>query len=167
MPWVIGSVDLGDDVLEVGAGPGLSTELLRARAARLTAVEPDGEMAAGLSSRLSGTDVEIVHADLTALPFKNCRFTGAASFSALHHVPTVEMQDQVLGEIARVLQPGSAFAAYDGIANERAAVLHADLIYNPVDPSTIEARLLAAGFASVELQSVAGLRWTAIAHTAP
>jgi ubiquinone/menaquinone biosynthesis C-methylase UbiE len=167
MPWVIGSVDLGDDVLEVGPGPGLSTELLRARAARLTAVELDGEMAVGLFSRLSGTNVEIVQAEVTGLPFKDCRFTGAASFSTLHHVPTLEMQDQLLGEIARVLQPGSVFAAYDGIANQGAADLHADLTYNPVDPSTIEARLLGAGFASVEVHTVAGLRWAAIAHTAP
>lgn len=167
MPWVIGTVDLGDDVLEVGPGPGLSTDLLRVRVATLTAVEPDGELAAGLSSRLSGTNVETVHAELTALPFEDCRFTGAVSFSTLHHVPTLEMQDQLLSEVARVIQPGSVFAAYDGIANQKVANLHGDLTYNPVDPSTIEARLLGAGFASVELHTVEGLRWTAIARTAP
>ena len=32
LPWVLGSSDLGDDCLEVGPGPGVTTDLLRARA---------------------------------------------------------------------------------------------------------------------------------------
>ena len=34
LPWLVGVADLGDDVLEVGPGPGLTTDLLRARADR-------------------------------------------------------------------------------------------------------------------------------------
>ena len=79
LPWVIDTVDLGQDVLEVGPGPGLSTDLLRDRVAALTAVEFDKELAAGLSSRLAGTNVEVVHADPPSLPFADGRFTGAAS----------------------------------------------------------------------------------------
>jgi SAM-dependent methyltransferase len=165
MPLVIGSVDLGDDVLEVGPGPGLSTDLLRTRVVALTAVELDGEMAANLSSRLTGTNVEVVHADATDLPFDDRRFTGVASFSFLHHVPTAELQDQLFGEVARVLRPGGVFAAYDGMASRQIADLHAGLPYNPVDPNTVESRLLGAGFASAELRTV-DLGWAAIARTA-
>jgi hypothetical protein len=39
IPWVLEAVDLGDDVLEVGPGPGLTTDVLRTKVTRLTAVE--------------------------------------------------------------------------------------------------------------------------------
>jgi len=29
LPWIEGAGDLGDDVLEIGPGPGLTTDLLR------------------------------------------------------------------------------------------------------------------------------------------
>jgi len=51
LPWVLGedrrSGDhvLGDDVLEIGAGPGLVTDLLVERAPRVTAIEIDPELA--------------------------------------------------------------------------------------------------------------------------
>jgi hypothetical protein len=45
LPWVLGSSDLGDDCLEVGPGPGVTTDLLRGRAVRLTAVELDPALA--------------------------------------------------------------------------------------------------------------------------
>ena len=44
LPWALEGVDLGDDVLEVGPGPGVTTDLLRGRTPRLTALE--GEAAA-------------------------------------------------------------------------------------------------------------------------
>lgn len=34
IPWVLEVADLGDDVLEVGPGPGLTTDVLRTRTAR-------------------------------------------------------------------------------------------------------------------------------------
>ena len=36
IPWALDGVDLGDDVLEIGPGPGLATDLLRTRTQRLT-----------------------------------------------------------------------------------------------------------------------------------
>ena len=44
IPWVLESVELGDDVIEVGPGPGLTTEVLRSQVQRLTAVELDDDM---------------------------------------------------------------------------------------------------------------------------
>ncbi len=162
MPWVIGTVDLGQDVLEVGPGPGLTTDLLRDRVAALTAVEFDNELAADLSSRMGGTNVEVVRADVPSLPFADRRFSGAASFAMIHHVPT-SSQDQLFAEVARVLQLGGVFAIFDGMANPGTATLHEDDIYDPVDPSTLESRLLGAGFASVELQTI-HLGWAAKAR---
>ena len=41
VPWVLAGTELGDDVLEVGPGPGLTSDLLRAKVLRLTAIEAD------------------------------------------------------------------------------------------------------------------------------
>ena len=89
-PYALGDVELGADVLEVGPGPGTTTDLLRGRLARLTAVEIDAGLAAALAERLAGTNVEVVQADATAMPFPDGRFSSAVSFTMLHHVPTAE-----------------------------------------------------------------------------
>ncbi|HWE69474.1 MAG TPA: methyltransferase domain-containing protein, partial [Acidimicrobiales bacterium] len=130
--------------------------------AALTAVEFDEELAADLSSRLTGTNVEVVHADASSLPFEDRRFSGAASIAMIHHVPT-SSQDELFAELARVLQPGGVFAIFDGMANPGLAMLHQGDIYNPVDLSTVESRLMRAGFASVERQTM-HLAWAAKAR---
>ena len=48
LPWVLGDSALGDDVLEIGAGPGLVTDLLLQLAPRMTAVEIDDGLAGQL-----------------------------------------------------------------------------------------------------------------------
>ena len=143
---------LGDDVLEVGPGPGMTTDLLSPELAKLTAVEIDGSLAEELASRYVGSNVEAVHADAMALPFDDHRFTGAVSFTMLHHIPTAELQDQLFAEVARVLRPGGLFVASDSVASDELAALHDDDIYNPIDPTGVEARLTAAGFGAVEVR---------------
>jgi SAM-dependent methyltransferase len=153
MPWALGEVSLGDDVLEVGPGPGMTTDALRLSVAQLTAVELDEGLAAQLRSRLAGTNVEVVQADATDMPFETDRFTGAVSFTMLHHVPSVALQDQLFAEVARVLRSGGVFVASDSIASEDLAAFHDDDVYNPIDPDTLDARFTAAGFASVEVRA--------------
>ena len=98
LPWALGKRQLGDDVLEVGPGPGQTTDVLRTRTARLTAVEVDESLASKLAARLAPhSNVEVVHADGTALPFADGRFSAATSFTMLHHVPSVALQDRLLG----------------------------------------------------------------------
>lgn len=152
VPYALADARLGDDVLEVGPGPGLTTELLREGLAHLTAVEIDDDLAAALAERLAGTNVEVVHADATDLPFDDGRFSGAVSFTMLHHVPTDELQDRLFAEVARVLRPGAVFVASDGVAGPEFADLHVDDIYNPVDPTTVGDRLRAAGFADADVR---------------
>ena len=60
LPWVLDGYQLGDDLLEVGPGPGLTTEILRRKAARVTAVELDLALAGQLASRLAGRNVAVV-----------------------------------------------------------------------------------------------------------
>ena len=156
LPFAFGPVGpdaLGADVLEVGPGPGMTTDLLRARLPRLTSIELDPDLASALRTRLAGSNVEVIEGDGTAMPFDDRRFSGVVMFTMMHHVPTVELQDAMLGEIARVLAPGGLFVASDGVARDELAALHEDDVYNPVDPTTLEARLTTAGFRDIEIET--------------
>lgn len=153
MPGALAGARLGDDVLEVGPGPGMTTDLLRADLPHLTAVEVKAELARDLAERMAGTNVAVVHADATALPFEADRFTGAVSFTMLHHVPTAELQDRLFAEVARVVRPGGLFVACDSVASDDLAAFHHDDVYNPVEPGGVGDRLRAAGFADVKVQA--------------
>ena len=154
LPWALGDTDLGDDVLEVGPGYGACTDVLSQAVPKLTSVEIDAELAAMLRDRFADVPtVEIVNADATTLGYTDGRFTGAACFTMLHHVPTGELQDRLFGEIARVLQPGAALVASDSLGSDELAAHHTDDTYNPVDPASLPARLAAAGFIDVDVRT--------------
>jgi SAM-dependent methyltransferase len=152
LPWALAGQDLGDDVLEVGPGPGMTTDVLRRTAARLTAVEVDADLAAALAQRLVGSNVDVVHADGAALPFEDGRFTGATSFTMLHHVPSAAQQDRLLAELRRVLRPGGLLIGVDSIDGPEWRELHTGDTCVPVDPARLADRLRDAGFVDVEVQ---------------
>jgi SAM-dependent methyltransferase len=152
MPDALRNADLGEDLIEIGPGPGFTTDVLRTLATHVTVVEVDPALADPLKLRLAGTNVEVVCGDAVALDFPDGRFTGAASFHMLHHIPTVDDQDRVFAELARVVKKGGAFVAADGVFSEGSRTFHAGDTYNPVDPDTLFQRLSAVGFTSIELQ---------------
>ncbi|MFL5245263.1 MAG: class I SAM-dependent methyltransferase [Gemmataceae bacterium] len=149
LPWALQGVELGDDVLEVGPGPGVTTDLLCGLVRRLTALEVDAAAASALQQRLDGSGVRVVHGDGAAMPFPDGSFSGVAAFTMLHHVPTVALQDRLLAEARRVLRPGGVFAGFDAVGSLAFRLIHLGDAYNPVDPDTFGARLEAAGFAEV------------------
>lgn len=164
LPWALGEIDLGDDVLEVGPGYGATTDVLSQSVARLTSVEIDDDLAAMLGDRFADVPtVEIVHGDATALPYHDERFSGAACFTMLHHVPTAELQDRLFAEVARVLRPGAALVASDSLGSDELAVAHEGDTYNPVDPNTLADRLAAAGFGEVRVKTTE-FGWAAVAR---
>ena len=163
LPAALAGVTLGDDALEIGPGPGFTTDILHTKTAHLTAVELDEGLAAGLAERMAGTNVKVVVGDATALDFEAERFTGAASFHMLHHIAPAEAQDRVFAELARVLVPGATLVAADGVHSEGSAAFHEDDTYNPIEPSELEPRLRAAGFGSVRVRTY-DLGWVCTAR---
>lgn len=153
IPWILEGAELGDDVLEVGPGPGRTTDVLQDMAPRLTAVELDPLFARPLAARFAGTHVEVIEADATALPLPSGRFSAALCFTMLHHVPGIELQDRLLAELARVLRPGGILAGTDSLDSEPFRELHDDDICVPLDTATLPARLTAAGFDSVQVDT--------------
>lgn len=148
LPWVEACGDLGDDVLEIGPGPGLTTDLLRARVARLTAVEVDADLAGRLRERLGGTNVEVVLADATEADLDAGRFSAATCFSMLHHMPSPGHQDRLFAAVHRALRPGGVFVGVDSRDLDLIRDAHVDDTFVPVDPDTLPARLASAGFDS-------------------
>src|SRR3954452_23604932 len=104
LPWALQEVDLGDDVLEIGPGPGVTTDLLRGRVRRLTAVEVDAVAVAALQKRLDGSGVRVVHGDGAIMPFADSSFSGVVALTMLHHVTSATAQDHLLAEARRVLR---------------------------------------------------------------
>ena len=163
LPVALRDVELGDAAIEIGPGPGFTTDILRTKTAHLTAVELDEDLAASLARRMAGSNVDVVVGDATALDFASGRFTGAASFHMLHHIAPAEAQDRALAELARVLAPGGTLVAADGVYSEGSALFHEDDTYNPIDPGDLEPRLAAAGFGSVVVRTY-DLGWVCTAR---
>jgi ubiquinone/menaquinone biosynthesis C-methylase UbiE len=152
LPWAIGDTDLGPHVLEIGPGPGLTTDLLRTSVPRLTALEIDATLAGLLSSRLKGSNVQVIEGDAVEIPFGDSEFSGAVSFTMLHHVPSQELQNKVLAEVLRVLKPGGFFVGSDSLQSWFIRIIHIGDTLVPVNPDTFGARLESAGFEVLEVQ---------------
>jgi SAM-dependent methyltransferase len=153
LPWTLEDVRLGDNVLEVGPGPGVTTDLIRARVAHLTCVEIDRAMAAALARRTAGSNVTVLCEDATAMSLPPATFDAAVSFTMLHHVQSPVLQDRLLSEVARVLRPGGVFAGSDSVYSRFLRVLHIFDTMVLVDPQTFPARLEAAGFVDVRVDT--------------
>ena len=166
LPWIDAAGDLGDDVLEIGPGPGLTTDLLRVRVPRVTAVELDDDLAAKLTTRLAGMNVDVVHSDATKSGLASDRFSTATCFSMLHHMPEPQLQDALFAEVHRMLRPGGRFVGTDAVDSDMIRSFHEDDIFVPADPATLGARLQAAGFADADVTSTEyELRWQATKAT--
>ncbi|MEN3273443.1 MAG: hypothetical protein V7636_2204 [Actinomycetota bacterium] len=163
VPSAIGDVVLGDDVLEIGPGYGAATDVVSELVPQLTAVEIDKELVDLLVERFGNqSHVHVLQGDATALDLADDRFTGAICFTMLHHVPSIELQDKLFGEVHRVLRSGAALVASDNLANDDLEKGHAGDTYNPVDPTTLTTRLEAAGFHDVRV-TTNPYAWQAVA----
>ena len=152
VPWALSTAKLGDRVLELGPGPGLTTDLLRQRVDNLTAIELDPILAESLKARLSGSNVRIVVGDATEMPFPDEQFSAVVSFTMLHHVSSPALQDRLFAQVWRVLEPGGVFVGSDSRQSWQMRMIHIGDKLVPVDPDTVSARLELAGFEVLEIE---------------
>jgi ubiquinone/menaquinone biosynthesis C-methylase UbiE len=166
-PWALEGVSLGEDLLELGPGPGLTTDLLQRRAGSLTAVELDFGFASRLDTRFRNTSVRVIQGDATELPFAESTFTSAASFTMLHHLPRPALQDRMFREVYRVLRPGGTFVGTDGLNSRAMRLLHLADTLTPIDPVALPARLEETGFQDIAVDIRHGMfRFRAVAGKA-
>jgi SAM-dependent methyltransferase len=159
VPPALQGLELGGDVLEVGPGFGPATEAHAGRAERVTALEIDPDLAARLRTWLPQS-VEVVDGDGTDMPFENGRFSAAASFTMLHHVPSERDQDRLFAEVNRVLRPGAPFTGTDSVGKGLGfALLHIGDIKVLIDPADLPRRLEQAGFERIEVRSDGETTW--------
>ena len=153
LPSVLAGLDLGTDVLELGPGPGRTTEQLLDVAPRLTALELDGAAVRRLRRRLPDPRLTVVEGDATDLPFPDACFDTVLCLTMLHHVPSAAAQDRIFREALRVLRPGGVFAGSDGLLTARLRVIHVCDTLVVVDPATLPARLQNAGFIAADVST--------------
>jgi ubiquinone/menaquinone biosynthesis C-methylase UbiE len=156
MTYATQDLDLGDNLLEIGPGPGVGTDVLKERVAHVTAVEIDHKLYRALHQRMEGTNVTIVEGDATKMEFADNTFTAAACFTMLHHVPSAELQDKLFAEACRVLTPGAPLFGADSVPSLRWNIYHLFDTRVPVDPDTAGERLERAGFECVTVNRFPG-----------
>ncbi|MDR2984834.1 MAG: class I SAM-dependent methyltransferase [Nocardiopsaceae bacterium] len=146
LPSLTQHAELGEEMLEIGPGPGAATAWLQHKVKKLIAIEVDEAAAAKLAQTYADSNVEVLTADATNLNYPDGSFDSVGSFTMLHHVPTAALQNQILAEAFRVLRPGGTLIASDSVPNTGLHHFHADDDYNPLDPGTVITRLQTLGF---------------------
>jgi SAM-dependent methyltransferase len=149
LPWVLGRAELGEHLLEIGAGPGAATPELRKRVPRVISLEYDHAFAVRLAQENASYDAGVVQGDAAALPFADRTFSSAVAVLVMHHLRSNELQDRAFLEIHRVLQRGGHLFAFEIQDGWFQRVIHTSSTFVPVQPAMISARLTNAGFARV------------------
>jgi len=154
LPWMLQGSQLGEHVLELGAGPGAATEELSRLAGRVTSLEYDHNFAAKLRGRANHAST-VIQGDAATLPFSSSTFSSVIAILMLHHLRSNELQDRAFAEIARVLRPGGIFLAFEIQDSWLNRVGHFRSTFVPVAPASVVVRLTAVGFsrAAIDLRS--------------
>ncbi|HQR05621.1 MAG TPA: class I SAM-dependent methyltransferase, partial [Gemmatales bacterium] len=152
LPWVLRDTHSGEDALEVGPGPGLTTAILAKQLEKLTVLEIDPRLAESLrvNERLSG--IEVVEGDATKMPFVTDRFTSVFSFTMLHHIPSTTLQDEMLRESFRVLRPEGYFLGSDSLWSPLFGLAHIGDTMVLVKPDEFSQRLARSGFIDIQIE---------------
>jgi ubiquinone/menaquinone biosynthesis C-methylase UbiE len=156
LPWMLQGSQLGEHVLELGAGTGAATGELSRLAGRVTSLEYDHNFAAKLRGRANHASLTVIQGDAATLPFSSGTFSSAIAILMLHHLRSNDLQDQAFKEIARVLRPAGVFLAFEIQDSWLNRVGHIRSTFVPVAPASVVARLKAAGFASAAIDLRSG-----------
>ncbi len=151
LPWMLQGSELGEHVLELGAGLGATTEELGRLAPRVTSLEYDHSFAAKLGARSNGSNGAVIQGDAATLPFADKTFSSAIAILMLHHLRSSELQDHAFAEIRRVLRTDGVFLAFEIQDLWLHRVGHIRSTFVPVAPASAIARLTSAGFSKATL----------------
>jgi ubiquinone/menaquinone biosynthesis C-methylase UbiE len=151
LPWALEGTDLGEHVLEVGAGPGAATAELARRARTVTSLEYSHDFCVRLQAKVNAASV--VQGDASVLPFESQTFTSAIAVLVLHHLSTGDAQDRAFAEIYRVLKPGGVFVALEIQDGWLTRVTHFRSTFVPVSIDGLNSRLRAAGFSNISVNN--------------
>src|ERR1700737_425116 len=146
LPWLLEEMDLGEHVLEVGAGPGAATAELARRARSVTSLEYSHDFCVKLHAKSDAAC--IVQGDASVLPFESQTFTSAIAVLVLHHLRSSGEQDRAFAEIFRVLKPDGVFVALEIQDGWLTRVAHFSSTFVPVSIDGLNSRLRAAGFSN-------------------
>jgi 2-polyprenyl-3-methyl-5-hydroxy-6-metoxy-1,4-benzoquinol methylase len=96
----------GADVLEIGCGMGLHTELMSSAGARVTAIDLSPTSVEATTKRLAlkGLPGRVLESDAESLPFPDKSFDFVWSWGVIHHSSRT---GRVVREIARVCRPNA------------------------------------------------------------
>jgi SAM-dependent methyltransferase len=115
-PFALGSLSVGEDVLDVGCGAGMDT-LIAAQmvgpTGSVTGIDMTPEMAAkarGSIAEMGLGNVRIVEGSAEHLPFDDASFDVVISNGVIDLIPD---KDAVFSEITRVLRPGGRIQLAD------------------------------------------------------
>jgi SAM-dependent methyltransferase len=167
----LGSLRPGEQVLDVATGPGTLAVPAARMGARVTAIDFAPEMIAELQARVSREGVQGIEArvaDATALPFEDEAFDAVFSMFALNLMAN---RGAAFREILRVMRMGGravvgtpgdltqgpAFAEIRDIVRRELPQLELTMDLPLAEPSALQAEMVAAGFADVEVHRVT--RW--------
>jgi len=155
LPWTLGDSNLGQHLLEIGAGAGAATCELQKRVPRVTSLEYDHAFAVRVRQR-TALGSSVVQGDASTLPFASGTFTSAIAILVLHHLRSSELQGRAFAEVHRVLRTGGQFYAVDIQDSWLHRAVHIKSTFVPIRPAALEARLASAGFADVALDFRSG-----------
>jgi SAM-dependent methyltransferase len=152
-------IEPGQDVVDVGSGPGaLSAELVRRLGPEhVAAVDPAPQFVDALRARLPGVDAHVGRAE--ELPFPDARFDAALAQLVLHFVSDA---DATAREMRRVVRPGGVVGAcvwdFGGGMRMLRLFWDAALAHDPDAPDEEHTRPFGRDGEIAELFERAGLR---------
>ncbi len=151
-------VGAGDDVVDIGCGPGVALREARRRGATGTGVDPAPPMLR-LGRLVSSRDITYVGGTAEALPLQDGSASVAWSLATAHHWDDVE---QGLAEIRRVLRPGGRLLVLEHRVTPGAKG-HARHGWTDEGAATFAALCGAAGFADARVEQHEGRHGPALA----
>jgi len=106
LPWALRDLDLEQNLLEVGPGPGLTTDFLRTRFDRITALEVDPALADLRERKMNRTNATVIQGRRFVHALRRRNTVRSHCYNAPSY-PSLVLQEQLLREVHRVVRPES------------------------------------------------------------